>query len=88
MNVYKGNSQIVMCLLNIPSCVNPSLIGIARLFLFLVDIRISIRLISYSYLDLVNKRTSIGYYLAEDFQKKGIMTRCTKALIQSARKLL
>ena len=29
---------------------------------------------------MVNKRTSIGYYLA--FQKKGIMTRCTKALIQ------
>lgn len=33
------------------------------------------------YLDLVNKRTSIGYYLAEHFQKKGIMTACTKALI-------
>ena len=38
--------------------------------------------IGLHYLDLVNKRTSIGYYLAEDFQKKGIMTRCTKALIQ------
>ncbi|MDU6096547.1 MAG: GNAT family protein [Staphylococcus epidermidis] len=34
------------------------------------------------YLDLVNKTTSIGYYLAEDFQKKGIMTKCTKALIR------
>ena len=40
------------------------------------------RVIGLHYLDLVNKRTSIGYYLAEDFQKKGIMTRCTKALIQ------
>ena len=38
--------------------------------------------IGLHYLDLVNKRTSIGYYLAEDFQKKGIMTRSTKALIQ------
>lgn len=34
------------------------------------------------YLDLVNKTTSIGYYLAEDFQKKDIMTKCTKALIR------
>lgn len=34
------------------------------------------------YLDLVNKTTSIGYYLAEDFQKKGTMTKCTKALIR------
>ena len=41
-----------------------------------------IGVIGLHYLDLVNKRTSIGYYLAEDFQKKGIMTRCTKALIQ------
>lgn len=38
--------------------------------------------IGLHYLDLVNKRTSIGYYLAEDAQKKGIMTLCTKALIQ------
>ncbi|MGX0301635.1 ribosomal-protein-serine acetyltransferase [Staphylococcus hominis] len=41
-----------------------------------------IGVIGLHYLDLVNKRTSIGYYLAEDFQKKDIMTRCTKALIQ------
>ena len=41
-----------------------------------------IGVIGLHYLDLVNKRTSIGYYLAEGFQKKGIMTRCTKALIQ------
>ncbi|SUM04608.1 ribosomal-protein-L7p-serine acetyltransferase [Staphylococcus devriesei] len=39
-------------------------------------------MIGLHYLDLVNKRTSIGYYLAEQFQKKGIMTRCTKALIK------
>ena len=38
--------------------------------------------IGLHYLDLVNKRTSIGYYLAEHFQKKGIMTACTKALIR------
>ena len=38
--------------------------------------------IGLHYLDLVNKRTSIGYCLAEDAQKKGIMTLCTKALIQ------
>ncbi|MDU3984329.1 GNAT family N-acetyltransferase, partial [Staphylococcus epidermidis] len=36
-----------------------------------------IGVIGLHYLDLVNKTTSIGYYLAEDFQKKGIMTKCT-----------
>ena len=41
-----------------------------------------IGVIGLHYLDLVNKTTSIGYYLAEDFQKKGIMTKCTKALIR------
>lgn len=41
-----------------------------------------IGVIGLYYLDLVNKTTSIGYYLAEDFQKKGIMTKCTKALIR------
>ena len=41
-----------------------------------------IGVIGLHYLDLVNKITSIGYYLAEDFQKKGIMTKCTKALIR------
>ncbi|EFU83255.1 GNAT family N-acetyltransferase [Staphylococcus lugdunensis] len=38
--------------------------------------------IGLHYLDLVNKKTSIGYYLAETFQKKGIMTKCTEALIR------
>ncbi|UOD91110.1 GNAT family N-acetyltransferase [Staphylococcus haemolyticus] len=38
--------------------------------------------IGLHYLDLVNKRTSIGYYLAKNFQKKGIMTACTKVLIR------
>ena len=38
--------------------------------------------IGLHYLDLVNKRTSIGYYLAKHFQKKGIMTACTKVLIR------
>ena len=33
-------------------------------------------------LDLVNKRTSIGYYFHKHFQKKGIMTACTKVLIR------
>ncbi|SUM45233.1 ribosomal-protein-serine N-acetyltransferase [Staphylococcus petrasii] len=41
-----------------------------------------IGVIGLHYLDLVNKKTSIGYYLAENFQKKGIMTQCTKLLIQ------
>ena len=41
-----------------------------------------IGVIGLHYLDLVNKTTSIGYYLAEDFQKKGIMTKCTQALIR------
>lgn len=41
-----------------------------------------IGVIGLHYLDLVNKRTSIGYYLAEQFQKKGIMTKCNKALIK------
>ena len=41
-----------------------------------------IGVIGLHYLDLVNKTTSIGYYLAEDFQRKGIMTKCTKALIR------
>ena len=41
-----------------------------------------IGVIGLHYLDLVNKKTSIGYYLAENFQKKGIMTQCTKALIR------
>ena len=40
-----------------------------------------IGVIGLHYLDLVNQKTSIGYYLAEDFQKKGIMTKCTKTLI-------
>lgn len=40
-----------------------------------------IGVIGLHYLDLVNKTTSIGYYLAEDFQKKGIMTKYTKTLI-------
>ena len=38
--------------------------------------------IGFHYLDLVNKCMSIGYYLAQHFQKKGIMTVCTKVLIK------
>jgi len=38
--------------------------------------------IGLHYLDLVNKCMSIGYYLAQHFQKKGIMTVCTKVLIK------
>lgn len=41
-----------------------------------------IGVIGLHYLDLVNQKTSIGYYLAEDFQNKGIMTKCTQALIR------
>ncbi|WP_368863366.1 GNAT family N-acetyltransferase [Staphylococcus hominis] len=41
-----------------------------------------IGVIGLHYLDLVNKKTSIGYYLAEAFQKKGIMTKCIKVLIR------
>lgn len=31
-----------------------------------------------------NKKTEIGYWLAEDFQKKGIITKCCKRLIEFA----
>lgn len=40
--------------------------------------------IGLHYIDNVNKKTSIGYYLGENHQKKGIMTQCTKALIDYA----
>ena len=40
-----------------------------------------IGVIGLHYIDLTNKKTSIGYYLAENFQGKGIMTQCTDALI-------
>ena len=35
--------------------------------------------IGLHYLDLVKKKKSIGYYLAETFQKKVIKTKCTEA---------
>ena len=39
-----------------------------------------IGVIGLHYLDLVNKTTSIGYYLAEDFQKKGIKNKKSRAI--------
>lgn len=40
--------------------------------------------IGLHYIDTVNRKTSIGYYLGESHQKKGIMTQCTKAIIDYA----
>lgn len=37
--------------------------------------------IGLHYIDWVNQRTSIGYYLAKNAQKQGIMTTCTQFLI-------
>lgn len=34
--------------------------------------------------DMVNKKTEIGYWLSESYQKKGIMTRACKAMIDYA----
>lgn len=40
--------------------------------------------IGFHYIDDFNKKTSIGYYLSEHAQKKGIMTACVKALLKYA----
>ena len=41
-------------------------------------------LVGFKDTDLDNRRTEIGYWLAEDFQHKGIMTRCVRSLVQFA----
>lgn len=41
-------------------------------------------LIGYLYFDWTNKRTEIGYWLAEPSQGRGIMTRATRALVDYA----
>ncbi|MES2439094.1 MAG: GNAT family protein [Verrucomicrobiota bacterium] len=40
--------------------------------------------IGYNRIDWVNKVATIGYWLAEDFQGKGIMTACCRSLIDHA----
>ncbi|UII56826.1 GNAT family N-acetyltransferase [Cytobacillus spongiae] len=40
--------------------------------------------IGFHQIDWANRQTSIGYYLAEGFQGKGIMTRACQALINHA----
>lgn len=37
--------------------------------------------IGLHYIDWLNERTSIGYYLAENYQQHGIMTKCNQFLI-------
>lgn len=41
-------------------------------------------LIGYKDSDFINHKTEIGYWLAGDMQKKGIMTNCVKALVKFA----
>lgn len=41
-------------------------------------------IIGYKTIDRVNSKLEIGYWLGEEFQKKGIMTRCCAALITQA----
>jgi ribosomal-protein-serine acetyltransferase len=41
-------------------------------------------LVGFKDTDLDNRRTEIGYWLAEDFQHKGIMTHCVRSLVQLA----
>ena len=40
--------------------------------------------IGHHYLDLQNKRTSLGYWLGESFQGRGIMTRCCRYFVNHA----
>ncbi|MEO6508990.1 MAG: GNAT family protein, partial [Patescibacteria group bacterium] len=40
--------------------------------------------ISYNYIDTTNRKVVIGYWLGEEFQNKGIMTRSVKHLINNA----
>lgn len=41
-------------------------------------------LVGFKDTDFDNQRTEIGYWLAEDFQHKGIMTGCVRTLIEYA----
>ncbi len=41
-------------------------------------------MIGYHQIDRANLKTSIGYWLAEDYQGKGIMTKATRALVDHA----
>jgi ribosomal-protein-serine acetyltransferase len=45
-------------------------------------------MIGYHYIDQASKKTSIGYWLAEEYQGKGIMTKATQALVDHAFKTL
>lgn len=40
--------------------------------------------IGYHYIDWMNKHTSIGYWLSEEFTGKGIATKATKSLVDFA----
>ncbi len=40
--------------------------------------------IDFNYLEWLNRRTEIGYWLGESFQGKGLMTRACRALIDHA----
>ncbi len=41
-------------------------------------------LIGFKYVDWLNRKTEILYWLSEDHQGKGIVTRCTKKMIEIA----
>lgn len=41
-------------------------------------------IISYNYTDRANRSTEIGYWLAEDAQGRGVMTRAARALVDYA----
>ncbi len=45
-------------------------------------------IIGFKDTDKVNRKTEIGYWLSEHFQKKGIITLCLKKLLQLAFKVL
>ena len=40
--------------------------------------------IGYNYFDWINRKTEIGYWLGESFQRKGLVTRACRALIEHA----
>jgi len=56
-----------------------------REYVFVIHVRgVFAGLIGFKATDKLNKRTEIGYWLSEPFQKQGIMTESVKALMQFA----